>query len=80
MAKYDESLTTREEMVQTVKDLGQSVIEMAEDIVGDAKYLTDLDITLRLYTFKTRVPSIEISREHAPAAYIRRRSGEENVK
>ena len=79
MAKYNESLTTREELVQTVKDLGQSVIEMAEDIVGDTKYITDLDITLRVNTFNTRVPSIEISREHAPAAYIRRRSGEENI-
>lgn len=77
MTKHKESLTTREEIVQIVKDLGQSVIEMAEDIVGDAAYLTDLDITLRVITFNTRVPSIEISREHAPAAYIRRWSGEE---
>lgn len=80
MAKYNESLTTREELVQTVKDLGQSVIEMAEDIVGAAEYLTDLDITLRVSTFGTRVPSIEISREHAPAAYIHRWSGEDDDK
>ena len=80
MTKYNESLTTREELVQTVKDLGQSVIEMAEDIVGDAKYLTDLDITLRVNTFHDCVPSIEIAREHAPAAYIRRWAGEENIK
>ena len=80
MTKYNESLTTREEMVQTVKDLGQSVIEMAEDIVGDAKYLTDLDITLRINTFNNCVPSIEISREHTPVAYVRRWAGEENIK
>lgn len=80
MAKYKESLTTREELVQTVKDLGQSVIDMAEDIVGDAAYLTDLDITLRVITFNTRMPSIEISREHAPAAYVRRWAGEDDDK
>ena len=76
----NDKFTTREEMVQTVKDLGQSVIEMAEDIVGDAKYLTDLDITLRVNTFNNCVPSIEISREHAPAAYVRRWAGEKNIK
>lgn len=80
MANYNNSLASREELVQTVKDLGQSVIEMAEDIVGDAKYLTDLDITLRVNTFNTRVPSIEISREHAPAAYVRRWAGEDDDK
>lgn len=80
MAIHNDKLTKREEMVQTVKDLGQSVIEMAEDIVGDAKYLTDLDITLRINTFDNCVPSIEISREHAPAAYIRRLAGKEDTK
>lgn len=80
MTMDNKSLTTREELVQTVKDLGQSVIDMAEDIVGDAAYLTDLDITLRVITFNTRMPSIEISREHAPAAYVRRWAGEDDDK
>lgn len=80
MVINNDKLTKREELVQTVKDLGQSVIETAEDIVGDAPYLTDLDITLRVNTFNTGVPSIEISREHAPAAYIRRRSREDDDK
>ena len=80
MAKYNDSLTSREELVKTVKDLGQSVIEMAEDIVGDAVYLTDLDITLRVNPINGYGPSIDISRNHVPVAYIRRWAGGEDNK
>lgn len=80
MTIHNNKLTKREELVQTVKDLGQSVIEMAEDIVGDANYLSDLDITLRCEVTGGYSPGIDISKTYAPAAYVRRWTGEENIK
>lgn len=80
MVINNDKLTKREELVQTVKDLGQSVIEMAEDIVGDTNYLSDLDITLRCEVVSGYGPSIDISKSYARPAYIRRLAGEENIK
>lgn len=80
MTIHNDKLTKREELVQTVKDLGQSVIEMAEDIVGDTNYLSDLDITLWCEVVSGYSPSIDISKTYAPRAYIRRLTGEENIK
>lgn len=80
MVINNDKLTKREELVQTVKDLGQSVIEMAEDIVGDTNYLSDLDITLRCEVVSGYGPSIDISKTYAPAAYIRRLAGKEDIK
>lgn len=80
MTIRNDKLTKREELVQTVKDLGQSVIEMAEDIVGDADYLSNLDITLQCEVTGGYSPSIDISKTYAPAAYVRRWAGEENIK
>lgn len=80
MTIHNDKLTRREELVQTVKDLGQSVIEMAEDIVGDADYLSNLDITLRCEVTGGYGPNIDISKTYAPVAYVRRWAGEENIK
>ena len=80
MTIHNDKLTKREELVQTVKDLGQSVIEMAEDIVGDTNYLSDLDITLRCEVVSGYSPSIDISKTYAPPAYIRRLTGEKDSK
>lgn len=76
----NDKLTKREELVQTVKDLGQSVVEMAEDIVGDSPYLSDLDITLRCEVTSDYAPCIDISKSYAPPAYIRRLAGKEDTK
>lgn len=35
----------KEELIQNIKDIGQSLIDNAENIVGDYKYLKDLRIT-----------------------------------
>ena len=80
MTIHNDKLTKREELVQTVKDLGQSVIEMVEDIVGDTNYLSDLDITLRCEVVSGYGPSIDISKTYAPPAYIRRLAGEKDSK
>lgn len=80
MVINNDKLIKREELVQTVKDLGQSVIEMAEDIVGDSPYLSDLDIILRCEVTGGYAPCIDVSKTYAPAAYVRRWAGEENIK
>lgn len=80
MVINNDKLTKREELVQTIKDLGQSVVEMAEDIVGDSPYLSDLDITLRCEVTSDYTPCIDISKSYAPPAYIRRWAGKEDIK
>lgn len=36
---------TREELIQNIKDCGQSLIDNAENIVGNYKYLGEIEIT-----------------------------------
>lgn len=80
MVINNDKLTKREELVQTVKDLGQSVIEMAEDIVGDSPYLSNLDIILRCEVTSDYPPCIDVSKSYGPPVYVRRRYGKEDTK
>lgn len=79
MTTYNKLFTSREELVQTVKDLGQSVIEQAEDIVGNANCLTDLNITLQVNVIDG-YPTIHVSRSHGSMTYICKLVGKENIK
>lgn len=80
MVINNDKLTKREELVQTVKDLGQSVIEMAEDIVGDSPYLSNLDIILRCEVTSDYAPCIDVSKSYGPPVYVRRWYGKEDTK
>ena len=39
---------TTEQIVKTVKNVGQSIIDNAESIAGDYRYQTDLDIQVSI--------------------------------
>ena len=54
---------TREQRIEMVKALGQEVIDRAEDIVGEADGLNELDIWLNCPT--DSLPSIDVTRSYA---------------
>ena len=61
----------REEIIQNIKDCGQSLIDNAEKIVGDYKFMTDLTITCHV-SEKGHMPYINVSTEFLPEKFIER--------
>ena len=66
---------TREEIIQNIKDCGQSLIDNAEKIVCDYKFTTDLTITCYVNE-RDNAPYINISTEFLPENFIKRYQGE----
>ena len=62
---------TREEIIENIKDCGQSLISNAEKIVGDYKYLTDVVITCYVNE-KDNAPYISINTDFIPENFIER--------
>lgn len=61
----------REEIIQNIKDCGQSIIDNAENIVGNYKYLGEITITC--YPNKRDESAyIEVSNDFYPENYIER--------
>ena len=60
----------KELYIKRVKDAGESLIKNAESIVGDEKYLCDLQITIDLGIINEEVPNIEIRRQFYPEKTI----------
>ena len=59
----------REELVASVKALGKTVVENAEDFVGNGEFITDFNILLK---FPIReIPEITITRSHGSKEYIK---------
>ena len=63
-------LANRKQMIEIVKIAGQTLINRAEDIVGDYKNMTSLDIDLSFEPDIERIPQIHIHREIAPKEYF----------
>lgn len=61
----------REEIIQNIKYCGQSLIDNAEKIVGDYKFMTDLTITCYVNE-KGNAPYINVSTEFLPENLIER--------
>ena len=62
---------TRERLIQNIKDCGQSLIDNAENIVGNYKYLGEITITC-FPNDSSEVAHIEITNEIYPEKYIER--------
>ena len=63
----------KEEIIQNIKDCGQSLIDNAEKIVNDFKYSTDLTITC--YPCEKDIyPRIVVESEFVPEKTIKRYS------
>lgn len=59
----------REELVASVKALGKTVVENAEDFVGDGELIGDFNILLKFSIGET--PEITITRSHGSKEYIK---------
>lgn len=59
----------RKELVASVKALGETVVEMAEDLVGSADLITDFSILLNFPV--NEIPEITITRSHGSKQYIK---------
>ena len=60
-----------EEIIQHIKDIGQSLIDNAEKIANDYKYNTDLVITC-YPTARDEYPHIVVKQEFVPEKIIER--------
>lgn len=61
----------REELIQNIKDCGHALIDNAEKIVGDYKFLTDLTITCYVNE-RGYAPYINVSTDFVPEKFIER--------
>ena len=61
----------REELIQNIKDIGQSLIDNAEKIATDYRYFADLTITC-YPTMRDEYPHIVVEQEFAPEKIIER--------
>lgn len=62
---------TREILIQNIKDCGQALLDNAENIVGDYKFLAGLTITCYVDECD-REPHISIDTEFIPEKWIER--------
>lgn len=61
----------REEIIQNIKDCGQSLIDNAEEMVGNLKFLTDITITCYV-SENGHAPYISVSADFIPENFIER--------
>lgn len=59
----------REELVASVKALGKTVVENAEDFVGNDDFISDINILLKFPIGE--IPEITITRSHGSKEYIK---------
>ena len=60
----------KEFLIKRVKDAGESLIKNAESIVGDEKYLCNIQIIIDVGPFDEEAPKIEIRRQFYPEKTI----------
>lgn len=61
----------KQEMIQRIKDCGQYIIDHAETIVGDDKYIRDLYLTCNFYD-ETEPPYVTINKDIVPNSFVER--------
>ena len=61
----------REEIIQNIKDCGQSMIDNADKMVGDFKYLTDVTVTCYVNE-RDRAPYVSVSTDFIPEGFFER--------
>lgn len=59
----------REKLVASVKALGKTVVENAEDFVGNDDFISDINILLKFPIGE--IPEITITRSHGSKEYIK---------
>ena len=61
----------REEIIQRIKDCGQYLIDNAEIILGEEKYLRELYVTCNFFD-RSEPPYITINKDVIPDSFIER--------
>ena len=61
----------REKIIQNIKDCGQALIDNAEAIAGDYKFLTDLSIVCNV-SEQDSTPYISVYTHFIPEKYVER--------
>lgn len=61
----------REEIIQNIKDIGQSLIDNAENIANNYKYSADITITC-YPSMRDEFPHIVVEQEFAPEKIVER--------
>lgn len=56
----------RSYLVESVKTAGRMIINMAEDIVGQTDYISDLALEVSFDQESRSIPEITITRKHVP--------------
>lgn len=68
-----QNLYSRDELIQQIKNCGQSIIDNAESILGNERYFMRLNVSFDILRLKAEVPSIEIKREFTPEKEFKQR-------
>lgn len=77
MRKYmSKSVNKREEMLQRIKDCGQYIVDNAELILGDEKYVTELYVTCNFFD-RSNAPYITVTKDVVPDSFVERCREEE---
>ena len=61
----------KQEMIQRIKDCGRYIIDNAETIYGDDKYLKDLYLTCNFFD-ESDAPYVSVYRDVIPDSFIER--------
>lgn len=61
---------TREEMVQQIKDCGESIVKNADAILGNEQYFLALTVMFEIKRDRSQLPSIMIQRQFLPEHQI----------
>ena len=67
----EEAKNRREEMIQRIKDCGQYLIDNAETILGEEKYMRELYVTCNFFD-RSEPPYITINKDVIPDSFIER--------
>lgn len=61
----------KQEMIQRIKDCGQYIVDNAEAIVGDDKYIKDLYLTCYFHD-ETDPPYVAVNKDVVPESFVER--------
>lgn len=60
-----------QELIQRIKDCGQYIIDNAENILGNEKYIRELYLTVNFWD-TSEAPYISVNKDIIPDSYIER--------
>ena len=66
----ERQMYTRKELVEQIKQCGQSIIDNADDILGNERYFSHLQVDFQIFRSTNQIPCIEITRAFIPEQQI----------